>query len=342
MTERVLNAAFATILLALLSPLWIFVCVAVAIDSPGPLFFRPLRVGRNGRYFHVWKFRTMSTRECTEQKSSAAVNQPRLTRVGAVLQRLSIDEVPQLLNIITGHMCLVGPRPENPKFIHHYTDDESNILEVTPGITGSSGFTLFDEKHLFAGTEPRATVYARDVLPQKVAADLQYVNRRTFAHTCEALLVVSLQFLRAVIGFVPGRLRTSSKLLVDCFTVVIACLLAHFIRLGVGRSAQELPTTLLLLVPLLLLRVGCLYVSGAYRSVWRYTGLGDFERIVWSTSVSSAMFGALLYMFNWGLSAYPRSIFIIEWAFSTLGMMATRMQVSSGRRLISSRTAGPD
>jgi len=145
--KRVVDVVLALGLLAVLSPVLLLTAVAIKLDSPGPLFFNRVRVGKNGCHFTMYKFRTMSSdaerrlRELQHLNEGGAYmvkikDDPRVTRVGRLLRASSIDELPQLLNVLLGDMSIIGPRPQTPAEVAHYTEAQRVRLTVLPGITG--------------------------------------------------------------------------------------------------------------------------------------------------------------------------------------------------------------
>lgn len=132
-----LERLLATLALAAAAPLWALAALAIRLDSPGPVFFRQARTGRDGRFFMLLKFRTMR-----HSRRKAALlteaNDPRITRVGKFLRATSLDELPNLVNVAKGEMSFIGPRPEVPEITAHYTPFQRRVLAVPPGITGFS------------------------------------------------------------------------------------------------------------------------------------------------------------------------------------------------------------
>jgi lipopolysaccharide/colanic/teichoic acid biosynthesis glycosyltransferase len=162
-------AAFVVLL-----PVMALVAVAVALDSSGPVIFGARRVGRNGREFTMWKFRSMA--RGAESVGPAVTGQYdfRITRVGAFLRRTKLDELPQLVNVLVGQMSLVGPRPESPRYVAHWTDAERRVLAFRPGVTGPTQLAYIDEEEQLAG-DPDA-VYESELMHAKLAVDLDYVE----------------------------------------------------------------------------------------------------------------------------------------------------------------------
>jgi lipopolysaccharide/colanic/teichoic acid biosynthesis glycosyltransferase len=134
--KRALDCAIALILLALLMPVLVLLAVIIKLESHGPALFRHSRVGRGGREFEMWKFRSMRAGSRRYERSPASNRDSRLTRVGRIIRRISLDEVPQLWNVLRGEMSLVGPRPEMAFIVDRYNEVVRKRLSVKPGITG--------------------------------------------------------------------------------------------------------------------------------------------------------------------------------------------------------------
>jgi lipopolysaccharide/colanic/teichoic acid biosynthesis glycosyltransferase len=136
LAKRTLDLSLSILLLALLSPVIALICLLIVLDSPGPAFFVQKRVGKNGRLFNMFKFRSMRSDAPKYGISPEASEDPRITRMGKWLRKSSLDELPQLLNVVKGEMSLVGPRPEMPFIVERYDLRQRQRLYVTPGITG--------------------------------------------------------------------------------------------------------------------------------------------------------------------------------------------------------------
>jgi lipopolysaccharide/colanic/teichoic acid biosynthesis glycosyltransferase len=164
--------------LVLLLPVLVPVALAVKLSSRGPILFRQVRVGQFGRPFRILKFRSM--RIAGEPGSQlTASGDRRITRVGGLLRRTKIDELPQLFNVVMGDMSLVGPRPEVPEFTSQYTKEQRVVLCARPGVTGSS-VNIYEEE-LLAGRNDKEQFYIACVLPGKLEVDLEYCRNITFA-----------------------------------------------------------------------------------------------------------------------------------------------------------------
>jgi lipopolysaccharide/colanic/teichoic acid biosynthesis glycosyltransferase len=175
---RALDIVFALAVLVLASPVLALVALVIVMESPGPIFYRARRVGRDGRNLRMLKFRKMRRDACGPPLTTC--QDRRLTRVGRVLVSLRIDELPQLWHVLRGEMSLVGPRPEDPLFVAQRPDDYRTILTVRPGLSGLSQLAYADERRILCRPDPM-TDYLEHVLPQKCTLDRLYVERRSLA-----------------------------------------------------------------------------------------------------------------------------------------------------------------
>ncbi len=164
--------------LIILSPLLIGIAVAITLDSRGGVFFRQCRVGKGGRVFDLYKFRSM--RPQSEQKGLLTVgdSDKRITKVGYFIRKYKLDELPQLINILKGDMSIVGPRPEVEKYVKLYTDEQRKVLTVRPGLTDYASLEYFKESELLSqSADPEAT-YIGEIMPVKLRLNLKYIKER--------------------------------------------------------------------------------------------------------------------------------------------------------------------
>jgi lipopolysaccharide/colanic/teichoic acid biosynthesis glycosyltransferase len=187
MMKRSFDVASSLLGLLLLSPLLLVIALLVRWDSPGPVFYRGERAGRYGRPFRIFKFRTMVTGAERLGGMSTAAHDPRVTRVGTVLRRAKLDELPQLLNVLKGEMSLVGPRPEMPAYTRLYEGDEQVILTVRPGITDYASLHFFQLGEGLGDDAPDR-VYEEQVRPVKNALRVRYVREQSFLGDLHILL----------------------------------------------------------------------------------------------------------------------------------------------------------
>lgn len=182
--------------LLLLLPLLLGVAVLVKLSSPGPAIFRQLRVGRGFRQFNILKFRTMVVNAPAKGLAITADGDPRITRIGGILRKYKLDELPQLFNVLRGDMSLVGPRPEVPKYVELFRDDYAELLKVRPGITGCGSLEFVNESaYLAASADPEKT-YIEDVLPKKIALCRDYLQNASLGHDILLILKTILALVR--------------------------------------------------------------------------------------------------------------------------------------------------
>ena len=175
--KRLFDVAVSAIGIVVASPFIAVAAIAVKVESPGPVLYRGARAGRDGRTFQILKLRTM--RVAAGGPGVTAGDDPRITGVGRFLRRTKVDELPQLINVLKGDMSLVGPRPEDPKYVAHYTPEQRDVLKIRPGMTGPTVLAFIDEEEMLRGGDPEST-YVNQVLPRKLAVDIDYVRSASF------------------------------------------------------------------------------------------------------------------------------------------------------------------
>lgn len=178
--KRLFDFAIALSGLVLLSPLLIIVALVIKLESKGPVFYRGARVGRHGKPFKIYKFRSMVQDAERQGASSTAASDMRVTRCGHFIRKFKLDEFSQLINVLVGDMSLVGPRPEVQKFVDMYTEEEKAILTVRPGITDWSSIKFHNEGEIIeaSGIEDADEAYAKLIRPEKLRLQLKYVKER--------------------------------------------------------------------------------------------------------------------------------------------------------------------
>jgi lipopolysaccharide/colanic/teichoic acid biosynthesis glycosyltransferase len=178
--KRAFDIVVSGLGLLLLSPLLLAIAAWIKLDSHGPVFFRQQRVGRAGALFRIHKFRTMRAGAPSLGPQITVGDDARITRAGRFLRRAKLDELPQLIDVLTGTMSLVGPRPEVPKYVAMYPPAlRDKVLSVRPGITDPVSLRFADEGALLARAADPEREYVEVVMPQKLAAAVAYVERAT-------------------------------------------------------------------------------------------------------------------------------------------------------------------
>ena len=159
--------------LTVLSPVLLVVSVLVAVTSPGGVFFRQERIGKDGRPFRIFKFRSM--RKDNAGLKITTGNDSRITPVGRFLRKSKIDELPQLINVLVGDMSFVGPRPEVADYVNLYTPYQRQVLLVRPGITGLASIRFRNENNLLTASDDPNRTYVEQIMPRKIDLDLEYI-----------------------------------------------------------------------------------------------------------------------------------------------------------------------
>jgi len=174
--KRWLDICGSALGLLVLSPLFLLVAIAVKCGSGGPVFYGQPRVGKNGRTFIIWKFRSMVDGAERIGPSITFSGDPRITPVGRFLRKWKLDELPQLWNVLKGDMSLVGPRPELPLYVANYTAHQRQVFTVRPGITDPASLKYRDEEQILAAVGDREHFYKEVVLPHKLTLSLDYIQ----------------------------------------------------------------------------------------------------------------------------------------------------------------------
>lgn len=179
MLKRIFDFVAAFIGTIVLFPLMIVICIAVVVESGWPIFYRAERTGLHGVPFRILKFRSMRTAQTGSHSHHSGDDDPRITRVGGVLRKFKLDELPQLLNVITGKMSLVGPRPETTEYTKLYSEEEMIIFSVRPGITDEASIVFADLGSILTGGDPDE-LYFEKVWGPKMELRMKYVQERSF------------------------------------------------------------------------------------------------------------------------------------------------------------------
>ncbi len=180
MLKRLFDILFSSLGLIVVFPFLISSAIAIKLNSKGPVFYRGKRIGRYGKPFRIYKFRTMVVNAEKLGGPSTADDDPRITKIGHLLRKLKLDELPQLINVIKGEMSFVGPRPEVQHYVDMFTEEEKAILNVRPGITDWASLWNPDEGAILKGSKDPEKAYMEKIRPKKLKLQLKYVRKRSF------------------------------------------------------------------------------------------------------------------------------------------------------------------
>jgi lipopolysaccharide/colanic/teichoic acid biosynthesis glycosyltransferase len=178
MLKRSFDIVFSLLGLILLVPLLLIIAFLIKSESKGPIFFRQSRVGENNVDFKIFKFRTMYVGSDKKGLLTVGDRDPRVTKVGFFLRKYKLDELPQLINVLLGHMSFVGPRPEVRHYVNYYSESDLNILSVKPGITDYASIHFRNEVELLKASKDPETYYIDVILPKKIALNKKYIENK--------------------------------------------------------------------------------------------------------------------------------------------------------------------
>ncbi len=180
--KRLFDIIISTLILLVFLPFGVIIALCIVFGSKGGVFYRQERIGKNGVPFKLFKFRTMRPDADKLGKLTVGMRDPRITRVGYFLRKYKLDEFPQFINVLLGHMSIVGPRPEVKEYVDLYTDEQRVVLSVKPGITDYASIEYFRENEILGkATDPRKA-YIDEVMPAKIELNKKYIASPGILH----------------------------------------------------------------------------------------------------------------------------------------------------------------
>ncbi len=186
--KRTFDLAAAALGLVLLAPVFLALMLWIRLDAPGPVFFRQERVGKGGRPFRIHKFRTMVVDAEALGRQITAGADPRITRSGHLLRKYKLDELPQLIDVLLGDMSLVGPRPEVPRYVALYTEEQRRVLDLVPGVTDLASLRFHNESELLAAAHDPERMYIERIMPEKIRLNLAYADNANLLTDIDLIL----------------------------------------------------------------------------------------------------------------------------------------------------------
>jgi lipopolysaccharide/colanic/teichoic acid biosynthesis glycosyltransferase len=196
MMKRAFDIVFACTMLVLFMPLFMALAIWVSLDSRGGVFFGQERVGKDGRSFKLWKFRTMRPQSEKSGQLTVGSSDARITRAGYFLRKFKVDELPQLWNVVLGDMSVVGPRPEVPRYVALYSPEQRSVLDVRPGITDYASLKYFAESDLLAASSNPERTYIDEIMPAKLTLNLEYVRNHSLAGDVRIIMLTGFRILK--------------------------------------------------------------------------------------------------------------------------------------------------
>ncbi len=327
---RLFDLLICTFALLILSPLFLLLAIAIKLTSQGPVFYKANRVGRAGEHFLLYKFRSMYTGADHQGPGITIHNDPRVTPVGRLLRRFKLDELPQIINIFRGEMSLVGPRPEDPRYVKLYTNEQRQLLAFRPGLTSPASLHYSREEALLTGPN-WDTLYKEQILPHKLALDLAYMRQYTLQSYFFILFAtVVTVFGRPNILQYISEIRNRHVLALDFLLLLLTPLIALTLRAewwfsGLGQSL------ILYTCVGLVVKMAIFYKLGLYNRCWRYADIYDLAVIVLAVSLATFFLTLLFVEFygllnRWNLDIY-RTVPLIDGILTGLAVVGSRFSV---------------
>ena len=192
--KRLFDLSVSIAGIIVLFPVCLAIIAMILLTDYGPVFYKQQRIGLHGKKFALWKFRTMKVQDNTSHAITLGTRDPRITKIGFILRMLKLDEIPQLLNVISGDMSIVGPRPEVEKYVRHYTEKQRRILNIRPGcidITMTKGH--IHDASLLNGQEEPENYYLEKVMPVKLDYNLAYLDNQSLLLDIKIIIIALLK-----------------------------------------------------------------------------------------------------------------------------------------------------
>ncbi len=196
MIKRLFDIKCSFLGLIILSPLFLLIAIIIVIDSKGGIFFRQKRVGKYEKLFILYKFRTMVRDAEAKGPLTLSHRDGRITKPGRFLRKYKLDELPQLINVLTGNMSMVGPRPEVPKYVALYNEEQKKVFRVKPGITDYASIAFAGENELLAKSADPETTYTEKIMPAKLKLALKYIEDQSLLTDLRIIGKTLLKILR--------------------------------------------------------------------------------------------------------------------------------------------------
>ena len=180
MIKRLFDIVSSFIGLMVFSPFLLLISLLILLTSKGGICYTQIRVGKDNKDFNLLKFRTMKPGSDKKGQLTVGTNDSRITRIGRFLRKFKLDEIPQLINILKGEMSVVGPRPEVPKYVNHYSNEQLRVLSVRPGLTDLASIEFINENEILGKAENPEKEYLEVIIPKKLALNIQYIENQSF------------------------------------------------------------------------------------------------------------------------------------------------------------------
>ena len=287
---RLFDILFSALGLIILSPLFLILWLLIKLGSRGPGFFVQERVGKDGKPFGLYKFRSMRTNSENESLITIGEDDHRITRIGHIIRKYKLDELPQLLNVLKGDMSLVGPRPEVKKYVDLYTEDQRKVLDVKPGITDYASIEYVNENELLGNADDPDRVYIEQVMPNKLKLNMRYIQNKSLKEYFKIIFltmksIASIGIFNKLINWYFNRksLPFWGIFLMDC-AIVFGSYLFVYQQFYSGKDTLFIIEKLSLCILTYLM----FYIIGfrcfrTYSGILRYSSFVDLKKVGYAT-----------------------------------------------------------
>ncbi|HWG95707.1 MAG TPA: sugar transferase, partial [Nitrospira sp.] len=341
--KRTFDVCMAALGLILTAPLLALISVLIKLDSQGPVIFRQVRVGQGFRPFAIQKFRTMAVEVLGTCLPLTVGQDPRITRIGRILRKFKLDELPQLFNVLVGDMSFVGPRPEVPRYVERLRSEFFEVLTVRPGITDLASLRYIDEAALLAYSASPEEEYQLKVLPEKLRLAKLYIRHMSLRFDLAIILQTLLHIARLpVVVFTLPELKAAVEtpvaspwmslssfimrwrkpiiVVLDVILIILANYFAFVLRYDGSIPEGDIQTFEQTVLALVAIRGVAFALFGLNEGLWRYTSIWDLQNIIGGVLTSTVVFYGWVHWVM-DLYSYPRSIFAID-AILLVGFLA--------------------
>lgn len=334
MIKRGFDIVSALAGMAVIWPIFLAIAVLIKLDSPGPIFYRQVRVGRGLRPFRIFKFRSMVHGADAIGAPLTVGEDSRITRIGRFLRQNKLDELPQLLNILSGDMSVVGPRPEVPRYVELFRSEYAKILTVRPGLTDLASLKFVDEAAILGDAADPETEYRNTILPEKIRLAKLYTRRASLFLDIAIIIQTLLSLCRVPVVVCevpelkvrPSRVESSNDdkwpgwilrqrrlllFILDFGLIIFSNYMAFWLRFDGMIPPSDFQGFLNALPWLIAFRGLAFSYFRLHEGLWRYTSLWDFRNIIFGVATSTLAFYLWIHVLLRELS-YPASIYVID------------------------------
>lgn len=326
MLKRIFDLVLSLRGLLLLWPLFLMVTILIKLDSKGTVIFKQERVGKDGKLFRVYKFRTMVCNAPQIGSKLTRKNDARITKIGRVLRWLKIDELPQLINVLTGKMSFIGPRPEIPSIVKLYSSKQRKVLSVKPGIIGPTQILHRNELEKYPDdVENTEDYYLKHILPEKLAIDLKYIDRKgllkDIGYLVRGILITIFGAIK--VEYLMKNRRQLLLLCIDLSLSILSYLTANLLRFDFVIPITEQSTIFPFLLLIILIRPFIFIYFGLYQSLHKYVSTKDFACILKAVTLGSFLIMVSSFLLN--IRNHSRSIIALDWLLLIIFLFGLRM-----------------